>query len=134
MSDSLRYDNRDRSLARWAAPLLGESALILCFPFVLRVLSASRGVLSVPIEAAAVGAVVVAFGGSFTALSILATESVDEPRRLWLKSLFCNLLIFAVVVSVFGVKMGLAICVLELIVIALHVVALVSHPLPSNGR
>jgi hypothetical protein len=68
---------------------------------------------------------VVAFIISAAALTRLGRGLPRDPRRLWRISLFSNLVIVVVVTLGFGL-MGFALCLMEMIAIVLHVVALVT--------
>jgi magnesium-transporting ATPase (P-type) len=72
--------------------------------------------------------VFVAFVVSAVALTRLGRPTLGNTRRLWLISLISNLTIIAVVVIELGVKLGLALCMMELITIVLHVFALAAPP------
>jgi hypothetical protein len=125
---------RDRSLARWAGAFLGSSVLVTIGLVLL------AGFASAPVL------VVTAFPGKVLMSLIVATASIisavvlarlGQPsprytRRLWRISLVANLIIVAILTSEFGVTIGLASCVMELVSIAFHVVALAMPTLAAN--
>jgi hypothetical protein len=116
---------KDRTLARWAAACLGGSALVA--PAILFLgLSASSpkfAVASYPGPLLISLVAVVAFFTSGVALTRLGRGVPRDPRRLWRISLFSNLVIVVVLTIGFGL-IGFALCLMEMIAIVLHVVAL----------
>jgi hypothetical protein len=127
MDASVQSAPKDRTLARWAGACLGSSALVVP-GFVFLGLSASAPKLAAttypgPLLISLIA--VVAFIISAAALTRLGRGLPRDPRRLWRISLFSNLVIVVVVTLGFGL-MGFALCLMEMIAIVLHVVALVT--------
>jgi hypothetical protein len=91
-----------------------------------------KKVLEHPIAIALTTVAVIAYITSLTTLSRLGKPAIHLRRRqLWYRSLTCNLIVVGIVVSTFGanagldgIGLGLILCVMELIAIGLHVVAL----------
>jgi hypothetical protein len=88
-------------------------------------------VLVHPLATALILVAATAYVISLGTLSRLGNAAVQSRRRLWGRSLVCNLIVVGIVVMSFGiyggldgVKVGLMLCVMELIAIALHVRAL----------
>ncbi len=75
---------------------------------------------------------VVAYFTSFAALARIQRRPRAEPRRLWRLSLACNVAIVAVLVAGFGVQVGLVLCIMELVAIGLHIVALTTSPVANK--
>ncbi len=51
-------------------------------------------------------------------------QSGVERRRLWQRSLICNLIVVACLVFICGLKIGLILCVAEMVSVVIHLVAL----------
>jgi hypothetical protein len=88
-------------------------------------------VLAHPLTNVLVAAAAVAFVASLNALGRLRYAAAQGRRQLWYRSLICNAIVVAIVIGLcgtkgglLGVKVGLALCLMELIAIMLHVVAL----------
>jgi hypothetical protein len=117
----------------WAGACLGGTALAGIAVFFLLALAHSPlgTVLAHPLATALTVVAATAYFISLGTLSRLGNAAVQSRRRLWYRSLICNLIVVGTVVTSFGiygglegVKVGLMLCVMELIAIALHVRAL----------
>jgi hypothetical protein len=133
MDQLLRQGPPDRALAVWAGACLGGTALAGIAVFFLLALAHSPlgTVLAHPLATALTVVAATAYFISLGTLSRLGNAAVQSRRRLWYRSLICNLIVVGTVVTSFGiygglegVKVGLMLCVMELIAIALHVRAL----------
>jgi hypothetical protein len=133
MDQLLRQVPPDRALAVWAGACLGGTALAgIAVFFLLAVAHSPLGtILAHPLATTLVVAAATAYFVSLGTLSRLGKPAVQSRRRLWYRSLICNLIVVSIVVMSFGifggldgVKFGLMLCVMELIAIALHVRAL----------
>jgi hypothetical protein len=133
MDQPLRQVPTDRSLAVWAGACLSGTMLIGVALLLLALLAASpvATVLAHPLTTLLAAAAAVAFVASLNALGRLRYAAVQARRRLWYRSLICNVVVVAIVVGLLGakegligVKVGLALCLMELIAIVLHLVAL----------
>ena len=51
-------------------------------------------------------------------------QSSAERRRLWSRSLLCNGVVVACVVGIAGLKVGLLLCLAEIVAIVIHLIAL----------
>ena len=91
-----------------------------------------KTMLGHPLATALTTAAVIAYYMSLVTLSRLRKPVVRlDRRRLWYRSLICNVILVGIVVSACGanagpsgIELGLVLCVMELIAIVLHVVAL----------
>jgi hypothetical protein len=133
MDQPLRQVPPDRILAVWAGACLGGTMLIGVALLLLALLAASPAatVLAHPLTTVLVTAAAVAFFASLNALGRLRSAAVQARRRLWYRSLISNVIVVAIVVGLLGaeggligVKVALALCLIELITIVLHLVAL----------
>jgi amino acid transporter len=117
---------RDRSLARRAGACLAGTMLIQLGAFLLFFFAmASARFISAHAVAVAMAAVAVAaYFTSVIALARIQRRTTAEPRRLWRLSLACNIAIVAILVVGFGVQLGLILCIMEIVAIALHLIAL----------
>jgi ammonia channel protein AmtB len=134
MGEQWQPTSRDRALARWAGACLGGSALIGIALLLLAWFAANPGsaITTHPIAVAAAFVAAGAYILSLMALGRLARRHTTmEPRRLWRVSLLCNLAILAIVVMALGAEIGLAICVMELVAIAVHVIAIAMPAAPT---
>ncbi len=133
MGHLLRQVPPDRPLAVWAGACLGGTALAGIAVFFLLALAHSPlgTMLAHPLATALIVGGATAYFISLGTLSRLGNAAVQSRRRLWYRSLVCNLIVVGIVVMSFGiyggldgVKIGLILCVMELIAIAFHVRAL----------
>ena len=134
MDQLIRAAPRDRYLAVWAGACLGGTALtgVAMFLLLAAALSPREAVFDHPVATVLTATAVIAFFTSLITLSRLGKAASDLRRRnLWYRSLICNLVVVGIVIAAFatikglaGIKVGLALCVMELIAIALHIVAL----------
>jgi hypothetical protein len=133
MDQPLRQVPPDRSLAVWAGAWLGGTMLIGVALMLLALLAASpvAMVLAHPLITVLAAAAAVAFVASLKALGQLRYAFVQARRRLWYRSLICNVIVVAIVVGLLGakggligIKLGLVLCLMELIAIVLHLAAL----------
>jgi hypothetical protein len=117
----------------WAGACLGGTALAgVAVFFLVAVAHSPLGTVLVhPLATALILVAATAYVISLGTLSRLGNAAVQSRRRLWGRSLVCNLIVVGIVVMSFGiyggldgVKVGLMLCVMELIAIALHVRAL----------
>jgi hypothetical protein len=51
-------------------------------------------------------------------------QSRAERRRLWQRSLICNLLVVACLIYICGLKIGLILCTVEMVSVVIHLAAL----------
>ncbi len=117
----------------WAGACLGGTALAGIAVFFLLAVAHSPldTALAHPLATALTLSAATAYFISLGTLSRLGKATVYSRRRLWYRSLVCNLIVVGIVVMSFGtyggltgVKVGLMLCVMELVAIALHIRAL----------
>jgi len=124
----------DRWLAVAAGACLGGT--LLAAIAVLLVLAAAQSLLTEVIEHPVVTALAIAATIAYL-ISLATLSRLGKPatylrrRQLWYRSLVCNLIIVGIVVGAFGlhgglggIALGLILCLMELIAVVLHVVAL----------
>jgi hypothetical protein len=135
LDESPQAPTKDRQLARLAGACLGGSALLAPGLLFLLALASNPAVTITADPVASVSAMVVAsaFFISVWALGRLARKATADPRRLWWTSLVCNLAIVAIIANAFGIKAGLIICIMEVLAIAIHIVALARRTTPVSG-
>ena len=101
MDQLLRQAPPDRALAVWAGACLGGTALAgIAVFFLLAVAHSPLGtVLAHPLATTLVVAAAAAYFISLATLSRLGKLAVQSRRRLWYRSLICNLIVVGIVVS-----------------------------------
>ena len=130
MNEHFQTTALDQSLARWAGACLGGSVLVgLGFLAILVFAADALSTITAhPVAVAATVAAACAFAKSCSVLAQLTRgRTTVDPRRLWLVSLLCNLTIVSIVVAGLGLGLGLAFSLMELMAIALHIVAIANH-------